>query len=170
MADVLPAPGETTSPRPPLEEPPGDVVVRVLGQFSVTTGSRAAGPWQRPSARRLCELVLVSADRRISRELAREALFPDLEPQAASRALSKALSMARASLAELGEPGASLLSADLTHIWAAPDAVVDAAAQAAALRAARHADRGGRGPGRPGDVGVRARAAGDVRRAARARG
>jgi DNA-binding SARP family transcriptional activator/class 3 adenylate cyclase len=120
----------------PSDKPPADVVVRVLGQFSVTMDGRAAGPWQRPSARRLCELVLVSADRRVSRDLAREALFPDLEPQAASRALSKALSMARASLAELGAAGASLLAADLTHIWAAPDAVVDAAAQAGGLRAA----------------------------------
>src|SRR5258708_35631221 len=44
--------------------------------------------------------------------------------------------MARAALAPLGEPGASLLSASLTHIWAGPVVTVDADEQRAALRAA----------------------------------
>src|SRR5579872_2728422 len=93
------------------------VVVRILGPFVVTAGGRIAGAWQRPPARRLCQLVLVSPGRRVSRDLACEELFPGIEPRAAARALSKALSMARATLSELGEPGASLLGADLTHIW-----------------------------------------------------
>ncbi|HEY6789043.1 MAG TPA: hypothetical protein VI365_17195, partial [Trebonia sp.] len=46
------------------------------------------------------------------RDLACETLFPGTEPRAAARALSKALSMARAALAELGEPAASVLQAD----------------------------------------------------------
>src|SRR5215471_8203482 len=60
----------------------GDVAVRVrlLGQFSVVSGGRAAGPWPRPSARRLCQLVLVSPGRRVSRDLACEELFPDRDP------------------------------------------------------------------------------------------
>ena len=95
------------------------VQVRLLGEFAITAGDRAAGPWPRPSARRLCALLLVSPGRRVTRDLACEELFPRLEPRAAARSLSKALSMARAALAELGEPGAALLGADLTHLWLA---------------------------------------------------
>ena len=116
----------------------GDVAVRVrlLGPFSVVSGGRAAGPWPRPSARRLCQLVLVSPGRRVSRDLACEELFPRLEPRAAARSLSKALSMARAALAALGEPDAPpLLEADLTHIWANPAVEVDAPRHEQALRA-----------------------------------
>jgi DNA-binding SARP family transcriptional activator len=112
------------------------VRVRLLGPFSVVSGGRAAGPWPRPSARRLCQLVLVSPGRRVSRDLACEELFPDLDPRAAARSVSKALSMARAALAGLGDPAASLLEADLTHIWASPTAEVDAEAHEQALRAA----------------------------------
>ena len=116
----------------------GDVAVRVrlLGPFSVVSGGRAAGPWPRPSARRLCQLVLVSPGRRVSRDLVCEELFGDLDPRAAARSVSKALSMARAALAALGEPDASLLEADLTHIWANPAVEVDAAEHEQALRAA----------------------------------
>src|SRR3984893_1258654 len=121
------------------------VRVRLLGPFSVVSGGRAAGPWPRPSARRLCQLVLVSPGRRVSRDLACDELFPDLDPRAAARSVSKALSMARAALAGLdghgepGEPGeraASLLEADLTNIWASPAVEVDAALHEQALRAA----------------------------------
>src|SRR5690348_7242326 len=91
----------------------GDVAVRVrlLGPFSVVSGGRAAGPWPRPSARRLCQLVLVSPGRRVSRDLACDELFPDLDPRAAARSVSKALSMARAALSNLGESAPPLLEA-----------------------------------------------------------
>ena len=112
------------------------VRVRLLGEFAITAGGRTAGPWPRPSARRLCALLLVSTGRRVTRDLACEELFPRLEPRAAARSLSKALSMARAALAELGEPGAALLGADLTHLWFSPETVVDADVQADALHAA----------------------------------
>src|SRR5258705_4951877 len=116
------------------------VRVRLLGPFSVVSGGRAAGPWPRPSARRLCQLVLVSPGRRVSRDLACEELFPDLDPRAAARSVSKALSMARAALAGLdepgGEPAVSLLEADLIHIWASPAVEVDATEHERALRAA----------------------------------
>jgi DNA-binding SARP family transcriptional activator len=116
----------------------GDVAVRVrlLGPFSVVSGGRAAGPWPRPSARRLCQLVLVSPGRRVSRDLACDELFPDLDPRAAARSVSKALSMARAALSNLGEPATTLLEADLTHIWASPAVEVDATKHEQALRAA----------------------------------
>src|SRR6516164_692941 len=103
------------------------VRVRLLGPFSVVSGGRAAGPWPRPSARRLCQLVLVSPGRRVSRDLACEELFPDLDPRAAARSVSKALSMARAALGGAGDSGGpALLEADLTHIWANPAVEVDA--------------------------------------------
>jgi DNA-binding SARP family transcriptional activator len=111
------------------------VRVRLLGEFAVTAGVRSAGPWSRPTARRLCALLLVSPGRRVTRDLACEELFPRLEPRAAARSLSKAMSMARAALAELGEEGEALLGADLTHVWLAPEIVVDADMQAAGLRA-----------------------------------
>ena len=109
--------------------------VTLLGQFSVAACGRVVSEWPRPSARRLCELVLVSPGRRVTRDLACEELFPRLEPRAAARALSKALSMARSALAELGADGTGLLSADLLHIWASPDVAVDAESRSAALRA-----------------------------------
>ncbi len=120
------------------QERPADLAltVRLLGPFAVSLEGRAASPWPRPSARRLCQLVLVSPGRRVSRDLACEELFPGLEPRAAARALSKALSMARATLAELGEPASLLLAADLTHIWASEDAQVDSEMLQSALRAA----------------------------------
>jgi DNA-binding SARP family transcriptional activator/tetratricopeptide (TPR) repeat protein len=119
------------------------VQVRLLGPFSISTGGRTAGPWPRPSARRLCARVLIAPGRRISRDLACEDLFPDLDPHAAARAVSKALSMARAALADLGE---GVLFADLTHIWAASTVQIDAEAHEAALRAAL-----AMGPGRERD-------------------
>jgi DNA-binding SARP family transcriptional activator len=114
-----------------MDEPP--VKVTLLGPFA---GGRAAGPWPRPTARRLCQLVLVAPGRRVTRDLACEELFPDLDPHAAARSVSKALSMARSVLAGLGEPAASLVKADLTHIWASPDAEVDADVTENALRVA----------------------------------
>ena len=116
----------------PFREPA--VQIGLLGPFSVASGGRAAGPWPRPTARRLCQLVLVSPGRRISRDLACEELFPGLDPRTAARSVSKALSMARAALAGLGPSGVSLLAADLTHIWASPAAEIDAEQQEQALR------------------------------------
>ncbi|MGP8206517.1 MAG: AAA family ATPase [Acidimicrobiales bacterium] len=110
------------------EGPPPDQVVQVhlLGPFSISLGGAgtrtptAIGPWPRPSAKRLCELVFVSPGHRVGREQACEALFHGLGATAAARALSKALSMARSVLGGLGHPGPELLQADLNHIWAAP--------------------------------------------------
>jgi DNA-binding SARP family transcriptional activator len=113
---------------------PHGTVVRMLGPFSVTAGGRSAGPWPRPAARRACALVLVSPGRRITRDAACESLFPALTPRAAARSLSKAMSMARSALVPLRGQAASLLGADLTHIWAAADAWVDAEALVSALR------------------------------------
>ncbi|HXC83674.1 MAG TPA: AAA family ATPase [Trebonia sp.] len=101
-----------------------------------------AGPWPRPTAKRLCELVLVSPGRRVSRDVACEELFPRLDPRTAARSLSKALSMARVALAGLGEPGASLLAADLGFIWVPMDLDVDADRHEGALAAGLAAEPG----------------------------
>jgi class 3 adenylate cyclase/tetratricopeptide (TPR) repeat protein len=116
--------------------PAGQAVrVRVLGGFTITAGDLAVGSWPRPSARRLCALLLVSPGRRVSRDLACDELFPRLEPRPAARSLSKALSMARTALAGLGDDVGALLGADLTHVWLSPRLVVDADEQESVLRA-----------------------------------
>ncbi len=101
------------------------VTINLLGPFAIALDHQVAGPWPRPTAKRLCELVFLSHRRRVSRDLAREQLFPSLDAHAGARALSKALSLARAVLSDLGEPAASLLQADLGHIWISPTAPVD---------------------------------------------
>ena len=102
-------------------EPAIAVRATLLGAFSISSGSHIAGPWPRPSAKRLCELVLVSPGRRVTRDLACDALFADLGADKAGRALVKALSMARGVLSGLGKPGAGLIQADRVNIWAAPE-------------------------------------------------
>jgi DNA-binding SARP family transcriptional activator len=111
------------------------VRITMLGPFAVAVGDRIAGPWPRPSARRLCALVMVSPGRRVSRDLACEELFGAADPRAGARAVSKALSMARSTLAALGGSAADLLHADLTSIWASPTAEIDAETHDRALRA-----------------------------------
>ncbi len=93
----------------------------LLGPFSITLGETSAGPWARPSAKRLCELLLVSGGRRVGREVACEALFPNLGPEQAANALSKALSMVKGALAALGDPAHDLVRADRGHIWIDPE-------------------------------------------------
>jgi class 3 adenylate cyclase len=99
----------------PAETP---LLVKLLGPFSMSVGEQTAGPWARPPARRLCELVLVSRGRRVTRDFACEALFPELSPTPASEALYKALSQARSALAGLGPRGRGVLQANRTYIWA----------------------------------------------------
>jgi DNA-binding SARP family transcriptional activator len=118
--------------------------VRLLGRFVVAQGDLSTGAWPRPSARRLCQLVLISPGRRLSRDAACEALFPSLRSQAATNALWKALSMARSVLGQLGAPAVGLLGADRSGIWAATDVAlkVDLDAHVQALRAALRASPG----------------------------
>ena len=114
------------------------VEVRLLGCFVVTAEGRSTGPWPRPSARRLCQLVLTSPGRRLTRDAACEALFPSLSPDAKAHALHKAQSMARTVLGQLGGQARGLLCADRAEIWAATDLIlrVDLDAYETALRAA----------------------------------
>ena len=113
------------------------VKVNMLGPFGISVGGRVAGPWPRPSARRLCEFVLLSPGQRVSRELAAEELFGSLGPQRAATALRKALSMAHGVLAQLGEPAVGLLQADRDNIWFRSETMeIDLDRQERALRAA----------------------------------
>jgi DNA-binding SARP family transcriptional activator/class 3 adenylate cyclase len=133
---------------PPVEPAVSPLVIEasLLGLFSVATAGRVTGPWPRPSARRICQLVLVSPGRRVSRETACQALFPAYAPKAATKALYKALSMARAVLGELAPQAAELLTSDHNHIWAGPGIAleVDLDAHERALRAALAASPGER--------------------------
>ena len=101
------------------------VLVTILGPFTIKLGERNAGPWYRPPAKRLCELVMVSPGLRVGREVARELLFADLGPAASAKALSRALSLAREALSMLGEEVAGRLRADRAHIWFSADALVE---------------------------------------------
>ncbi len=126
---------------------PGECVAfRMLGPFTMTFGENTAGPWPRPTAKRLCELLLVSPGRRIGREAACEALFPNLSPDAASNALSKALTLARSVLSRLGAPATELLEADRTNIWVGSSCKldIDFGAHEEALRSALQMEPGSR--------------------------
>ena len=140
MSSVVVSPGAHSS-RPPVIE------VRLLGRFVVSGGGRTIRSWPRPSARRLCQLVLVSPGRRVSRGSACESLFPSLPPEAAARSLYRVLSMARLALKELGPQATGLLCADASQIWADPAVAlaVDLDAHEDALHAALKASPG---PGR----------------------
>ena len=120
------------------------VQANLLGLFSIELGDKSAGPWSRPNARRLCQLVLVSPGRRTTREVACEALFPNLPPARARRALTTSLSLARAALSNLGGPGLDLLHADSALIWANPAIPlrVDAELQEEKLRSALETEPG----------------------------
>ncbi len=128
-------------------EGPGDARVRVtlLGPFTIRLGERSAGPWYRPPAKRLCELVMVSPGLRVGREVARELLFADLGPAASANALSRALSLAREALSALGEEVAERLRADRAHIWFSAEAPldIDLVAHEEALRSALAMEPGG---------------------------
>jgi DNA-binding SARP family transcriptional activator len=125
----------------------GDVRVRVtlLGPFSIKLGERSAGPWYRPTAKRLCELVMLSPGLRVGRELARELLFANLGPDASANALSRTLSLAREAFSALGEEVAGLMRADRAHIWVSADVPldIDVVAHERCLRSALAMEPGG---------------------------
>ena len=106
--------------------------VDLLGGFRVELpDGRVAGPWERPSARRLVQVLLLREQRRIGREELADLLFPDLAPPRAANAVSKALTMARAALAPW--PG---LRADRDVIWLDGQVELDLETVSRALREA----------------------------------
>ena len=90
------------SARPNQDDLAPRLSVKLLGPFSITAGQNSAGPWSRPPAKHICQLVFVSPGRCITRDSACEELFPNLSPAQAAKALSKALSLARSALSGLG--------------------------------------------------------------------
>jgi DNA-binding SARP family transcriptional activator len=87
--------------------------VRLLGRFQIDLpDGRIAGPWRRPSARRLVQLVLVLPGHSVGREEVAEILFPELAPARAANAVSKALTYVRSAVAPC-----SLLAADRNLIY-----------------------------------------------------
>ncbi len=127
------------------------VRVTLLSRFAIRLDERSAGPWYRPSAKRVCELVIVSPGRRIGREVARELLFANRAPPASANALSTALSLARDALSPLGDVAAGLLRADRAHIWVSEDVPlnIDLVTHEEALRSALSME-----PGGPRDVAL----------------
>jgi len=117
---------------------PAPLRAQLLGRFRLSLGEASAGPWARPSARRLCELLLITPSGRIGREAACEALFPNLAADTARKALRKALSMAKLALSALGDGATGWLRADRASIWLEPgfDLEVDFESHQEALRTA----------------------------------
>jgi DNA-binding SARP family transcriptional activator len=106
------------------------VRVQLNGGFRVELpNGRVAGPWERPSARRLFQVVVSRDRRRIGREELAELLFPDLAPERAANAVSKALTMARSALSPF-----PVVQADRDVIWIDGAIEVDADAIRSALR------------------------------------
>ena len=114
------------------------VKVTLLGTFRMGFAGTSAGPWPRPPAKRLCELLMLRPGHRLHKEVACESLFANLSPKASANALRKAASMARQALAPLGEVGPRLVRTSRDHIWVPADIPleIDAVAHEAALRIA----------------------------------
>jgi DNA-binding SARP family transcriptional activator/tetratricopeptide (TPR) repeat protein len=118
--------------------------VQLLGPFGLSLREARAGPWPRPSARRLCELLLVTPGHRLGRSAACDVLFSNLGADAAGNALRKALSMTKVVLSAMGDDAALWLRADRGSIWLEPsfEVEVDFEAHREALRAALSAPSG----------------------------
>ena len=99
--------------------------VSLLGPFKIVRGERAVDRWLRPSAKRLCEFVIISPGHRVGRGVACDVLFANLGPVAAGNALSRALWMAREALAALGEDVPAMLQANRAYISLFSEVPVD---------------------------------------------
>ena len=108
------------------------VRVRLLGGFQVVLpDGRVAGPWARPTARRVFQILVLREQHRIGREELTELLFPDVRSDSGANSLSKALSMARAALAPF-----EVIKADRDVVWLTGEIHVDAQEQRSMLRRA----------------------------------
>lgn len=106
--------------------------MRLLGGFEVVLpDGRVAGPWVRPTARRVFQILVLREKHRVGREELTELLFPDVAPDRARSSLSKALSMARAALAPF-----DIVCADRDVIWLDAEIEVDAEKLRCTLRRA----------------------------------
>ncbi|HEX6128006.1 MAG TPA: AAA family ATPase [Candidatus Limnocylindria bacterium] len=113
--------------------------IQLLGRFAVLLpDGRRAGPWARPTARRLVQLLALRTEHRIGREELADILFPELSPASAANAVAKALSMARSAIGPVGPRHVPALEADRGAIWLSEqvDVEIDLEQHAAAFRAA----------------------------------
>jgi DNA-binding SARP family transcriptional activator len=79
---------------------PPQLRARLLGPFRVEIGERVVYRWERPSARRLVQYLLLAKAHSASREQLMEALCPGLDRARAANALAKSISMARSALGQ----------------------------------------------------------------------
>src|SRR3989440_3089382 len=110
---------------------------RLLGPFRVEIGERVVNRWERPSARRLVQYLLLANAHTASREQLMEALSPGLDREHAANALAKSISMARSALGE------HVVEASRSFVRLAVSVETDLAIAMAALERATTA-----GPGR----------------------
>src|SRR2546430_14940398 len=68
---------------------------RLLGPFRVEIGERVVNRWERPSARRLVQYLLLANAHTASREQLMEVLSPGLDRERAANAIAKSIPMAR---------------------------------------------------------------------------
>lgn len=87
--------------RTPADTPrrAGTVAVRLLGGFeALRPDGGVAAAWQRPSAKKLLSLLLLSPGRRLERSVAARLLFPTLTRERAANGLAKAAHWCREAL------------------------------------------------------------------------
>src|SRR5579864_4158469 len=83
-----------------MTAPPTPLRAWLLGPFRVEVGERVITRWERPSARRLVQYLLLANGPTASRGQLTEALCVGLDRERAANALAKGLSMARSALGE----------------------------------------------------------------------
>ncbi|HEX6350719.1 MAG TPA: BTAD domain-containing putative transcriptional regulator [Candidatus Dormibacteraeota bacterium] len=67
----------------------------LLRPFAISMDGRVVDRWERPTARRLLQLLLLNGGRHLTRDSIADALFRSLDGAAGSNAVAKAISMAR---------------------------------------------------------------------------
>ena len=125
-----------------------NIEIHLLGDFAIRRrDGRSAGPWPRPTGRRLVQLLCVSPGRRRRRDEVAEVLFPGLAPLRAANGVAKAVSMVRSAVGRIDVDPASFLVTDRSMVRIAGGDVVvidldeHLAALASALGAAPGDDR-----------------------------
>ncbi len=108
----------------PLEVPPTEVRVQVLGRVTVVRGERETREWGRARARDLLALLAVSPQG-LPREAAQEALFPGADPQAGERNFRVTLHALGQVLEEGVASGTFLERGDWLRLRCGPDLTVD---------------------------------------------
>ena len=110
-----------------------EVHARLLRPFSLQAGERAGGPWGRPNARRLCELVLVSPAEGLVTKQSAKPSSPNWAPARRSRPCAGPCSWPGLRWRPSAD-AAGLLQADRDLVWTTDEIEVDFRAHEEALR------------------------------------